>query len=108
MPESMDARGRQDAATVNDGSVRVFRDCRDSHGTRNNATGSADGPLAERGADCKCGADCKSGHCPYNRDQQHPPRLSTMRTLGGYFFRGWCMKFSKPTLIYKAQLDQYG
>lgn len=22
----------------------------------------------------------------YNRAQQHPPRLSTMRTMGGYFF----------------------
>jgi len=24
----------------------------------------------------------------YNRQQQHPPRLSTMRTMGGYFFPG--------------------
>ncbi len=24
----------------------------------------------------------------YNRTQQHPPRLSTMRTMGGYFFPG--------------------
>jgi hypothetical protein len=24
----------------------------------------------------------------YNCAQQHPPRLSTMRTMGGYFFPG--------------------
>ena len=24
----------------------------------------------------------------YNWQQQHPPRLSTMRTMGGYFFPG--------------------
>lgn len=24
----------------------------------------------------------------YNSYQQHPPRLSTMRTMGGYFFPG--------------------
>ena len=24
----------------------------------------------------------------YNHPQQHPPRLSTMRTMGGYFFSG--------------------
>jgi hypothetical protein len=24
----------------------------------------------------------------YNALQQHPPRLSTMRTMGGYFFLG--------------------
>lgn len=24
----------------------------------------------------------------YNNNQQHPPRLSTMRTMGGYFFLG--------------------
>ena len=24
----------------------------------------------------------------YNCSQQHPPRLSTMRTMGGYFFPG--------------------
>ncbi len=24
----------------------------------------------------------------YNLIQQHPPRLSTMRTMGGYFFPG--------------------
>lgn len=24
----------------------------------------------------------------YNWTQQHPPRLSTMRTMGGYFFPG--------------------
>ncbi len=29
------------------------------------------------------------GHAfAYNSLQQHPPRLSTMRTMGGYFFPG--------------------
>lgn len=29
------------------------------------------------------------GHAfAYNRLRQHPPRLSTMRTMGGYFFPG--------------------
>ncbi len=29
------------------------------------------------------------GHAfAYNCIQQHPPRLSTMRTMGGYFFPG--------------------
>lgn len=29
------------------------------------------------------------GHAfAYNSKQQHPPRLSTMRTMGGYFFPG--------------------
>lgn len=29
------------------------------------------------------------GHASaYNSLQQHPPRLSTMRTMGGYFFPG--------------------
>lgn len=29
------------------------------------------------------------GHAfAYNLSQQHPPRLSTMRTMGGYFFPG--------------------
>lgn len=82
MPEGLDARGQQDAAAVNVRGVRVFRDCRDRHGDRNNAAGSVIVPLAGRGA---C---CKSGHRLYNCGQQHPPRLSTMRTLGGCFFSG--------------------
>jgi len=35
---------------------------------------------------CKVLARC--GAFAYNPAQQHPPRLSTMRTMGGYFFVG--------------------
>ena len=42
----------------------------------------------------------------YNCTQQHPPRLSTMRTMGGYFFPGWKMKFNKRPFTHEQQLDQ--
>lgn len=82
MPEGLDARGRRDANVVGAWSARAFRDGRDKRGNWKNASGRTNWPLADRTA---C---CKSGYRPYNRYQQHPPRLSTMRTLGGYFFRG--------------------